>query len=274
MSNFESESDRKDGRGRSEGSRRTQFATGRQPEDRRKPAGRKNLKASLLSELRRPVTLSRGGKTRKVEFLQALLYSISRDLLNASLSDRMRFVKDLDKLQLTGLLADQAKLDEERAEVQGEHRELAQARHRVSVLADGMRYTEQLWRKKWYTSGKLLTKVRDLVEWGSGTERLAEDIEIVCRAFESDVEGKAYFERVMADLPTSDELDEVENDDRDDADPHDETTDGAIEYVPSEYDENALPATHDPNDPALDLANGHIGAEDLNPPADDEEGED
>lgn len=302
MSNSETDSNRPDGRGRSEGSRKTQFATGRQPEERRKPAGRKTLKASLLSELRQPVTLSKGGKFRKVEYLQALYHSISRDLLKASLSDRMKFVRDLDKLKLTGLLADQAKLDEERAEVEAEHRELARARHRDSVLADGIRYTEQLWREKWYAAAKLLALVRDNCEWGAGNEGLADDVEIICKAFERDVEGDirseqsdAFFKQILAHYRSPGELDDLEDDDsddddewedgdcdegnyprgrgRDEMDRHDPTTDGAIDYDPAEFDESTMPVLGDVNDPALDIATGQFGAEDHAPPTSSNEGE-
>lgn len=291
MSNLDSESDRGDGRGRSEGSRRTQFSAARQPEERRKPARRKSLQASLLSELRQPVTLSKEGrKSRKVEFFQALLHSISRDLPKASLSDKFKFLRELHRLGLTGLLEEQAKLDAERAELEAERREVAKSRHLDRMLAESSRAQEQRWRGNWYATATVLSEVREHVEWGEGCERLAEQIEVICRAFERDREMDARFDRFMEDLRISglpddpededcdgdDDRDEDDCDDnpRDVADGHDASTDGAVEYDPSDYDESALPNTGDPDDPALDLANGQVGPEDLIPPAGDDDGED
>lgn len=63
MSNSGNESGRNDRRGRSNGSRKTHFSKENQPDRRHQPSRRKDLKASLLEQIRQPIKVVKGGKT-------------------------------------------------------------------------------------------------------------------------------------------------------------------------------------------------------------------
>ncbi len=231
--------------------------------------------------MRQPVTISKGGKSQKVEFLEALLYTVSRDLPKASLSERLRFLRDLDKLGLTGILADQAKLDQERAEVEADRRYVERSRYQDKLLREASCGNEAVLQAKWYAVVSVLSEIRDLIEWGEGTERLADKVEVICRAFEHERELDAQVDKLiehLRDFGSTDEDEDGEDADHDDDDRygdnfHDPSTDGAVDCEPGAFDETSVSATHDPNDPALDLNNTHIFTE-LNPPAGDVEGED
>lgn len=88
-----------DGRGRSEGSRRTQFAPGNQAARGERKRKRRSLPDNAIGAFRKalyqPVYITKNAKRRKMSFIDAYFQKMMADALNAPLIDKLRFYKEL-----------------------------------------------------------------------------------------------------------------------------------------------------------------------------------
>ena len=172
-----------DPRGQSDGSRRSRFSSDNQPSRRRQRAPRKNLKASLLAQMRQPVKITIGGKVKTVEYFEALLQSLSKDLLSAKVSEKLRYFEKLDKFGLTGRLADQAKLDDERAEFEQDRRDFAQLERNRRLVREDQDSMASQQKLQWYAAAKILTQFRQSCNCSAFSGKLAQDTETLCHTF-------------------------------------------------------------------------------------------
>jgi hypothetical protein len=248
----------------------------------------------MLEALTQTITITKAdGTNRTIEVHEAFTKSIVHDSLKAPLLQKLKALAAMHKFGIAEVLSARAKIDADRAELEAERREFEKSQDFARKLAELSRdYHAQL-KAEWYAAASVVSEVCDHVEWGEGTERLKERANIIARAFERDRESDAQIDEIMKEMRArfqSDDGDdeaweEDEDSDEDDLDDrdldryrdgaavHDASTDGGVEYVAGEYDESALPDTGDPDDPALDLANGQIGPEDLVPPTGEDDGE-
>lgn len=294
MSYSDLESNDQSGRGKSAGSRRTHFSSDKQPSKRRRRKPRSDLASGMFEALMRPTTVTIGGVQKTMPAHEVLTTSIVHDLLKAPVRTRLNSLAQIQKIGCAKMLSAMAKLDADRAEFEAERREFAKQQQFARQVAALSRDRHARLKADWYAAAAVICEIREHIEWGDGTERLADRVEIICRAFEVDRQLDAQMDDIFKELRARGEPDEREDeewegdddrddDDRDDDDPnhderadierHDPSTDGAVEYDPAEFDESSIPDARDPNDPALDLANGQLGAEGFNPPVDDDQGE-
>ncbi len=134
----------------------------------------------MLNQIRQPVKITAAGKVKTVEFLDAFLQSLSQDLLKAKVSDKLKYLEKLDRLGLTSRLADQAKLDEERAEFEADRREFEQRQRDWRHVNDGKRAIADQQQLQWYAAARILIDVRQACECGACSGSLAQDIEAIC----------------------------------------------------------------------------------------------
>ena len=195
MSDFDS--DAEDPRGQSKGSRRNRFSSDNQPRRRRQREPRKNLRASMLAQMRQPVKITIGGIVKTVEYIEALLQSLSKDLLSAKVADKLRYLEKLDKLGLTSRLADQAKLDDERAELEQDRREFAQLERDWQHVREGQNSIASQQKLQWYAAARILTKVRQACECSAFSGKFAQDTETLCHTFVQDEANDCLSEEML-----------------------------------------------------------------------------
>lgn len=228
----------------------------------------------MLVQLRQPVKVNVAGVTKTIEYIDAFNQSLSQDLLKASVGDKLKFLEKLDKLGLAGKLNDQAKLDSERAEVEDLRRHLVKQQHLQKLISEGERGLAGHWRLQTYITARALGEFADSCICGSHSTNLLERIDVLRQTYTQSVEADAQrdemLEMLREDLrhPEGDDQSEEEDDDDDDYE------EGGVEYDPDDYDEEGIPGTGDPNDAALDIANGELTPEDLIPPTCSVDGED
>ena len=182
------DSDGQDRRGQSNGSRKSRFSSENQPRRRRQREPRKNLKASMLAQLRKPIRISVGGEPKTVEYIDGFVQSLWQDLLKAKVGDKLKFLEKLDKLGLTAHLADQAKLDADRDELDTDLREFEQMQRDWRLINDGQRFIADEQKLLWYAAARIVNALGQTCNCGAITDSLAEQIETVCLAFERDQE--------------------------------------------------------------------------------------
>lgn len=94
--------ERPDGRGRSDGSRRTQFVPGNQAargrSKRKSEPLPDNAVESFHKALYQPVNSTKNGKRRKIPYIDALFQKMMADALVAPLRDKFRFYKEIISL--------------------------------------------------------------------------------------------------------------------------------------------------------------------------------
>ena len=174
---------------------------------------------------------------------------------------------------LTGRLRDQAKLDAERAEVEELRRHLVQQQHLQKLISEGERGLAGHWHLQTYITARTLGELADSCLCGSHSADLLERIDVLRQAYTQSVEADAQRDEMLEMLrddlrhdPSDDDIDEGTDDD--------DYEEGGVEYEPDDYDEEGIPGTGDPDDPALEIANGELTPEDLIPPAGFDNGED
>jgi hypothetical protein len=93
--------EKSDGRGKSPGSRRTQFSSGRQPDrsaKRRKSKGSPDVYDILHKLLYEPVKAEKSGKGNKIPFVEALLRKMRNNAFYSDLRDQLKYLRELVQL--------------------------------------------------------------------------------------------------------------------------------------------------------------------------------
>lgn len=195
MSNSGNESDRNDRRGRSNGSRKTHFSKENQPDRRRQPTRRKDLKASLVQLIRQPIKAVKDGKPTTIPFLEAFLHSLSQQLLKGTVPDKLKFIEKLDKLGILSLLTEQARLDDERAELQIERSDQDRRDYQQRLLLECAKEQEADLHAKWAAAAGILAAVLESCKCGACAGELSEEIDAILAIYGADVEAAVESER-------------------------------------------------------------------------------
>ena len=275
------------------------FSATNQPTIKRKRRRRTDFGSGMLDALTQQITIKKAdGTTQTLEVHEAFSKSIVLDSLKAPLAQKLKALAAMQKVGLAEVLTARAKIYADVAQLEADRREFTKEQQWARRFAELSRDEKARLKGQWYTAAAVVSEICEVVEWGDGTERLFEKASIICRAFERDGELDAQINAMIEELRVRGDPDDAENEEwedddadddpdddprethdprdrrRDDTDLHDPTTDGAIEYDPSEFDESAMPVLGDVDDPALDIATGQFGAEDLTPPTSSDEEED
>lgn len=222
MSISDSDSNPRDARGQSEGSRKNRFSPENQPTRRRQRKQRGDLASGLLFALRQVVPVTIGGIRKKIELHEAFTRSLANDLLKASFADKLKALPLLHKLGLGELMAAQAKVDAERAEFEAERREFERRRRDLKVYYDGIERTLQDYRHERNWAGALLGDLARACSCGACTEEMQVNIAELQRRIETDKFGELLdpelLEELRRDATESPDDDFDDDDDQDDVD--------------------------------------------------------
>jgi hypothetical protein len=240
-----------------------QFSKTNQPDKKRKPRRKTDFGSGMLKALTEPITITLKGVKQTMEVHEAFSKSIVHDSLKAPLPQKLKAWAVMAKYGMAELLSTRAKLDEDRAELEAERRDFERTRYMQQLLVEGSRASETQWRLQWYAAAKTLTAARDACECDGFSRELRRDIDTLCRTFVEDVRTEVQAEECMVDL--RERLAELDREEA--AQRREEDLDS------DEFDEDDMPHVGNANGPDLDLANGQIGEEDLNPPTGGDDGE-